>query len=188
MRNGWRDQLQGTWEDETHFLFYFFFNTVEFVSTSICKLICNVIICCSCHRSKASVMGRGPPAKHFCSKGKLPAKCAHTHVYTCLKYYLCGGYWTWRKAHSRSESCLSFYLFSFPHRGKMICHWRIPRMRMGVTQEGDGALTSTAVPSPPAQFPRGWAHARAWLLFGCVARTARWGSLTSWASPREGSL
>lgn len=38
----------------------------------------------------------------------------------------------------------------------MICHWRIPRMRMGVTREGDGALTSTAVPSPvsPGLSPR----------------------------------
>lgn len=37
-----------------------FFPPAEHISTSICKLICNVIICCFCHRSSARVMGQQP--------------------------------------------------------------------------------------------------------------------------------
>lgn len=37
-----------------------FFFPVEYITTSICKLICNIIICCFCHRSAARVLGQRP--------------------------------------------------------------------------------------------------------------------------------
>lgn len=36
------------------------FFLVEYITTSICKLICNIIICCFCHRSAARVLGQRP--------------------------------------------------------------------------------------------------------------------------------
>lgn len=41
-------------------LYFIFFSLVEAITASICKLICNVILCCFCHRSTARVLGQRP--------------------------------------------------------------------------------------------------------------------------------
>lgn len=97
-------------QEKMKLIFFFFFFPVEYISTSICKLICNIIICCFCHRSAACVTGQRPatatgslqqPSKHSAAKRKPTAKrlcvCTHyihknthlyVHIYTYMSAYI----------------------------------------------------------------------------------------------------
>lgn len=88
-------------------LFFYYFFLVEYITASICKLICNVIICCFCHRSAARVVGL-PVPQPCCSEEQPRAEgsvcvCAHgygqvgmckctyghTGTYMCVYTHMC---------------------------------------------------------------------------------------------------
>lgn len=105
---------------------------------------------------KQSVRDGPGPASNGTAKESCQLS-VHTHTYIHVENptYVVGIVHEEKSIPTLKAASVFTFFFFFPHRGKMICHWCIPRMRMGVTREGDGALTSTGVPMPPAQFPRG---------------------------------